>query len=115
MLEEIANAVRSQNPMTLCPFLLPMVENTAVYIILYLFIQKKITRIVWSQNYGFKITLVAITEKSSIFKTEVYQISIILFVRPDQEKSKYQFSIKNRSEWEVDNKASKTMATCIPF
>ena len=38
MLEEVVNAVRSQNQMMLCPFLLRTVENTAVYIILYLFI-----------------------------------------------------------------------------
>ena len=41
MLEEVVNAVRSQNPMTLCPFLLRMVENTALYIILYFFIYIK--------------------------------------------------------------------------
>ena len=41
MLEEFANAVRSQNKMTLCPLLLRTVENTAVYIILYLFIYIK--------------------------------------------------------------------------
>ena len=33
MLEEVVNAVRNQNPMTLCLFLLWKVENTAVYII----------------------------------------------------------------------------------
>ena len=38
MLEEVVSAICSQNPMTLCPFLLRTVENTAVYIILYLFI-----------------------------------------------------------------------------
>ena len=38
---EVVNAVCSQNPMTLCPFLLRTVENTAVYIILYLFIYIK--------------------------------------------------------------------------
>ena len=37
VLEEVVNAVRSQNQMTLCPFLLWTVENTAVYTILYLF------------------------------------------------------------------------------
>ena len=42
MLEEVVNAVRSQNPVTLCQFLLRTVENTAVYIILYLFLYKKI-------------------------------------------------------------------------
>ena len=41
MLEEFVNAVRSQNQMTLCPFPLLTVENTAVYIILYLFINIK--------------------------------------------------------------------------
>ena len=38
MLEEVVNAVRSQNQMTLCPFLLWTVKNTAVYIILWFFI-----------------------------------------------------------------------------
>ena len=42
-LEKVVNAVRSQNPMTLCPFLLRTVENTALYIILYLFIYLKKT------------------------------------------------------------------------
>ena len=41
MLEEVVNAVRSQNPMMICPFLLQTVENTALYIILYLFIYMK--------------------------------------------------------------------------
>ena len=41
MLKEVVNAVCSQNPMTLCEFLLQMIENTAVYIIDYLYICKK--------------------------------------------------------------------------
>ena len=36
MLEEVGNAVCSQNPIMPCPFLLRAVENTAVYIILYI-------------------------------------------------------------------------------
>ena len=42
MLEEVVNAVRSQNQMTLCPFLLRTVESTAVYIISIIYIKKDI-------------------------------------------------------------------------
>ena len=52
MLEEVVNAVCSHTPMTLCPFMLWMVESTAVYIILYLFILQKNVCFNFLKRYG---------------------------------------------------------------